>query len=137
MLRLFSAGGVVYNPTDNRILIIKPTGRDTWQLPKGLLDKGEKSTDAAVREVREETGCTAEVEQKIEAISYYYADPKSKERIFKTTTFFLMRYIDGDITKHDWEIEKVEWVGKEVAQAKLTYDNEKKIVSKAFELWED
>lgn len=52
-------GGVVFNPA-GRILLREPAnhyGGFTWTFPKGGPDKGEHPVDAALREVREETGC--------------------------------------------------------------------------------
>ncbi|MFI5185208.1 MAG: NUDIX hydrolase [Chitinophagales bacterium] len=48
-----AAGGLVRND-ENKILMIFRRGK--WDLPKGKLDKGEKTEDCALREVEEETG---------------------------------------------------------------------------------
>lgn len=50
---LEAAGGVVSNPNEEILLIFR---RGYWDLPKGKIEKHEKSEDAAVREVEEETG---------------------------------------------------------------------------------
>ncbi|MGH3646056.1 MAG: NUDIX hydrolase [Micromonosporaceae bacterium] len=43
------------------ILLIRRTDNGNWALPGGAMDPGESMTDAAVREVEEETGITCEV----------------------------------------------------------------------------
>ena len=48
-----AAGGVVTNK-DGKVLFIYR--KDKWDLPKGMLDKGETLEDCAMREVEEETG---------------------------------------------------------------------------------
>jgi 8-oxo-dGTP pyrophosphatase MutT (NUDIX family) len=50
---LVAAGGLVYTPT-NELLLINRLGR--WDLPKGKLDPGESLEACALREIEEETG---------------------------------------------------------------------------------
>lgn len=71
--REFSAGGVVYKKevTKTTFLIIKPSGSNRWQLPKGIIDEGESSKDAAVREVREEGGVEVELLEKLGTSQYF------------------------------------------------------------------
>jgi 8-oxo-dGTP pyrophosphatase MutT (NUDIX family) len=56
MRREFSAGGLVVRSVDGRheVAVIQPQGKRPghWVLPKGALDAGERSEDAALREVR-------------------------------------------------------------------------------------
>lgn len=46
-----------------RILLVRHTYIDQWHLPGGGVKKWEATEDAALREVREETGVTAQVER--------------------------------------------------------------------------
>ncbi len=48
-----AAGGIVRNRDGKTLFICK---NDTWDLPKGKIDKNEKKTTAAIREVSEECG---------------------------------------------------------------------------------
>ena len=49
---------------------------------------------------------------------------KEKKRK-KTVYFFLMKYRGGDITKHDFETEKVEWIPAPDVVKVITYKDEK------------
>lgn len=49
-----SAGVVLTDGTS--ILVAHPTGKDFWEVPKGLIEKGEAPSKTAVREFFEETG---------------------------------------------------------------------------------
>ena len=47
-----------------------------------------------------------------------------------------MEYLHGDIAKHDWEMENVEWLPIEKVEERLTYDSDKKVWEKAEEIIE-
>lgn len=132
--REFSAGGVVFKKVRTKIFVViyKPESRDTWQLPKGWIDAGEKSEDTAVREVREETGIEGEIIQKIDTIKFFFN--WEGQKILKTVTFYLMRYLSGSVEDHGWEAEKAEWTEIDEAIDRLTFRSEKELVKKAKEL---
>ena len=93
-VRQFSAGGAAYKTSKNgktKWLIVKPAGVDRWQLPKGQIDKGENTIEAALREVKEEGGVETKVIEKIDSSSYFYVFDNTK--CFKTVTYFLMEIV--------------------------------------------
>tara|TARA_B110000438_G_C15665946_1_gene586009 strand:+ start:439 stop:867 length:429 start_codon:yes stop_codon:yes gene_type:complete len=49
-----SAGGIVLGP--NKKIILVNQNHDSWSLPKGHIDPGENSLEAAKREIYEESG---------------------------------------------------------------------------------
>lgn len=126
----FSSGGVVYKKEGNAlfILVAQHSQHHGWVFPKGLIGdhvKGEKKEDTAVREVEEETGIKAVIEQPIAPVVYWYQFEGQK--IKKTVYYFLMRERGGDITKHDHEMEQVEWLPKSEVEKRLTYPSDKKV----------
>jgi 8-oxo-dGTP diphosphatase len=58
-----AAVGIVCFRGDEVLLIRrgKPPLEDRWSLPGGRIEWGERARDAALRELQEETGCTAEL----------------------------------------------------------------------------
>jgi len=116
------------------IIAVGPNNR--WQLPKGLVDKGEKPEVTAVREAREEGGVTSEVVAHIETVEYWYAGLENgiRVRFHKRVHFFLLRYVSGDTKDHDWEVNEARWVPIEDAAAQLAFDNEKRVMQLAGEL---
>jgi 8-oxo-dGTP pyrophosphatase MutT (NUDIX family) len=102
-----------------------------WGLPKGLVEPGEKPEEAAVREVREETGLQAEILQPLGDISYWYV--WEGERIRKRVTFFLMEAVGGDVSQHDHEMEDVLWFPLEEARRKASYSSERGVLRRAAE----
>jgi len=137
MIRQFSAGGAVFKKEDRQILwlLIKPKpskefpSNSSWRLPKGLLEEGEKSIEAAVREVEEETGVKAKIIQKIETGSWFFV--LNKERIFKTATYFLMEAIEENNRHDQLEVEEVAWFPANQALEKITLKRERQILRKA------
>ena len=95
-----SAGGVVFRGEKDRleVVIVSVGGQNRWQLPKGLVDAGEKPEITAVREAREEAGVDSEVVQHLETIEYWFAglDGGERVRFHKHVHFYLLRYLAGD-----------------------------------------
>jgi 8-oxo-dGTP pyrophosphatase MutT (NUDIX family) len=124
----FSAGGIVVG-ADGRVLLIRARdlrNRAVWTLPKGALTAGETSVEAAVREVREETGYRCEVVRELEAVTYWFQ--RDGRRIRKTVRWFLMRPVEkeGD---HDQEVDEVAWVDPSEALGRLRYDSDRRLLA--------
>jgi 8-oxo-dGTP pyrophosphatase MutT (NUDIX family) len=126
----FSAGGVVVR--DGRCVVIVPTrraadGSRVLALPKGHPDGGESAADAALREVREETGVEAQLVEKLGDIRYWYM--RGGRRISKVVSFFLLDYVSGELDDHDHEVEHAEWMALDEAARRLTYKGERDMVA--------
>lgn len=50
------AAGVIFTDEQGRVLLVKPTYKDGWDLPGGYVEIGESPKQAAIREVKEELG---------------------------------------------------------------------------------
>jgi mutator protein MutT len=135
-----SAGGVAYRERDSQleVALISVGDDGRWQLPKGLIDKGESTEDAAVREVREEAGIDTEVVERIDKVEYWYFWKEDDQRVryHKYVYFYLLRYKSGDVCDHDHEVNEARWVSIHDAIKMIAFDSEKKIVEKARELLE-
>lgn len=128
-----SAGGLVIKKRGQRCqicLVSKKEGR-VWAFPKGRVQDQEQLEATAVREVLEETGHRAEVVEKLDTIEYYFFLKENGTFYHKTVTFFLMRLTQEDAQARDQEADSVGWYDVGVAKKKLSYLNEKKILSKA------
>ena len=104
-------------------------GRGTprvWTLPKGHVEVRESHEQAALREVREETGCWAEIVTKLNDISYWFYLNHLKHK--KSVTFYLMRYLSGDTANHDHEVDEARWFDVAAAKRALKYVNEKRLI---------
>ncbi len=126
----FSAGGVVVRRFRGRpfVAVIRTKGQ-ALALPKGHPDGGESAAEAALREVREETGLEAELVEKLDDIRYWYF--RKGERQLKIVRFFLFRYRSGSVRDHDREVEAAEWVPLAEAPERLTYPGERDVAARA------
>jgi len=127
-----SAGGVVFRlfRGRTRVCLIATRGGETWQLPKGLVERGEPLEEAAEREVREETGLRARVLERLDKIDYWYVwrEDGERVRIHKFVHFFLLRHLGGSTRQHDFEVEEARWFPIEEAERALTFENEKHVL---------
>lgn len=131
MKREFSAGGIVFK--DNKVLLTKHSQNKHWSFPKGLIDPGQTSQEAAIREVKEEGGVEAEILGKVGYNKYVYT--LNGEKIFKVVTYFLMKYISGDPKDHDWEVSEAGWYTQDEALKQLTFSQDKELLKKALEIY--
>ena len=124
----FSAGGLVVDE-GGRILLIRARdlrNQPVWTLPKGALNPGESSADAAVREVREETGWRCEVVRELTAVTYWFQ--RRGQRIRKTVRWYLMRPLEKE-GEHDHEVDEVLWADAADARSRLRYDSDLKLLA--------
>src|ERR1700751_6308325 len=157
MVREISAGGVVVRYTDGAwwMAAIEPAGdsgslsspqkrasaaktKSVLCLPKGLVDPGEKALEAALREVREETGITASLVTKLADIKYMYVRTWGDgERVFKIVSFYLLRYESGQIDHISEamriEVARASWIRLQDAAKLLAYKGEKQMARQALE----
>jgi 8-oxo-dGTP pyrophosphatase MutT (NUDIX family) len=122
-----SFGGVVVH--DGRVLVITPTGKRVTGLPKGGMEHGETPEEAAAREVREETGVTAEVVRPLGDVTYWYR--RSGRRVHKTVHFFLCAFVSGSTADHDHEVDDARWIPLEHARTALSYPGERALIERA------
>lgn len=124
-----SAGGLVVHGA--RILLISTQAGRRWQLPKGHIEAGETPEQTAVREVREETGVTGRVVAPLPGVEYWFIERGSR-RVHKWVDYFLLSYVSGDPTDFDArEVSGAGWFSWDEGIAKLTFENERKVVVQA------
>jgi len=125
----FCAGGVVYcrDKDDYKfVLILDAYGK--WTLPKGHIEKEESQEQAAVREIKEETGLKdVQIGEKIGETDYEVHQPQ-KPAFFKRIYFYLMETDFQPLTPQEGEeVQDVCWATREEALSKISYENVIKI----------
>jgi len=128
--RIVKAAGGLVRKRDKFLLIFR-LGR--WDLPKGKLEKGEKSRDAAVREVFEECSVEAELLDKLCTTWHTYI--QEGKRILKKTTWYNMNCIDDSTMEPQYveNIEDIRWMTYEQTQHALK--NSYRSIQGVMEVW--
>jgi 8-oxo-dGTP pyrophosphatase MutT (NUDIX family) len=103
-------------------------GARVLALPKGHVDPGESALQAAEREVHEEAGVVGELVRELGRARYWYR--RDGQAIGKTVTFYLFRYVEGDVDDHDDEVEEARWIPLSEAQTALSYETERAMVER-------
>jgi 8-oxo-dGTP pyrophosphatase MutT (NUDIX family) len=129
--REVSYGGVVVR--DDDVIVIVPRGRRrVLGLPKGGAMPGESPQQTAAREVREETGITATVGDRLGQVDYSYR--RGGRRIRKTVHFYLCRFEAGDTADHDHEVDDARWMPLRDAARRLSYPGERSMIERALSI---
>jgi 8-oxo-dGTP pyrophosphatase MutT (NUDIX family) len=110
----------------------RPAGT-VYALPKGGVDHGETTEEAAVREVWEETGLKAGIIAKLKDVHYYYVRSwGGHERVSKTVSFYLFHYDSGALgqirPEMKIEVRRAIWIPLSHALNTLTYKGEREAV---------
>lgn len=139
MEREFSAGGVLVRTIRGRPMLaaIRPQGKPdgVWALPKGRIDPGESPDRTAAREVREETGVSGRLVEKLGDVRYVYT--RRGVRVFKVVSFYLLHAGRGRIDELDEamriEVAEARWLPLEEAPRLLAYGGEREMARRALE----
>lgn len=103
------------------VAVIHRPRYDDWSLPKGKVELDETDPVAAVREVHEETGYTAQLGRRLGSISYDI--PQGTKRVW----YWAARAAGGDFTPND-EVDKLIWLPVNAAMDQLGYPQDRKVL---------
>lgn len=131
---LQKAGGILLRTNalgERELFVIHRPRYDDWSLPKGHIDEGESPEDAAIREIREETGMQCHVETDLP--DYIYQLPDGTNSVVK---MFMCETIDDKQTfaPEDSEVDTGQWMSVEEAVECISYPSLSDYLESTFEL---
>ena len=145
-----AAGGAIWRrvPTGVDVVLVHRPAYDDWAFPKGKLEPGETDEQAAVREVREETGLLCRLGTELPSTTY--VDGQGRPKLVR---YWSMTVVPAPGTaagspaasgesnaplapepKARREIDKVYWAAVDEARRRLTYPRDVVVLDALFEL---
>lgn len=128
MSTVAAAGGIVTRRApggEAEVLLVHRPKYDDWTLPKGKLDPGERDEDAALREVREETGYECALGARGPTV--HYVDGRGRP---KRVRYWFMTVVGGAPDVPNAEVDELRWLSAADAVTLLTYRHDRPLVSR-------
>jgi 8-oxo-dGTP diphosphatase len=132
-----AAGGVVYctvsDDASRLAILLIYDKHGNWGLPKGHLEGGETSVQAAQREIAEETGLTCDIGPFVQRISY----PVFKRGAWreKHVDYFLAHTACAELRPQTNEgIQAARWLTPEEALATITREQVREVVRRGLQM---
>lgn len=122
-----AGGGVIWRrsewlPGKVDIVLVHRPAYDDWSLPKGKANALENDDDAALREVREETGLICKLGAELPSTRYLdrYAKPK-------IVRYWIMESVKGEL-KGSNEVDIARWLPFDRARQMLSYERDQPVL---------
>ena len=121
-----ASGGLIVRQTPEglRILVVHRPRYDDWTFPKGKNEPGEDSLEAALREVKEETG------QRPHPVSIVGETTYPVNGIPKLVRWYGMRVAEPAPFEPNDEVDEIRWLNPEEVPDLLTYDHDREMLAK-------
>lgn len=122
-----AAGGLVIRRGPDgqvEIVVVHRPLQDDWTLPKGKLEPGETPEEAALREVREETGLTCELVRPAGRTAY--VDRSGRDKVVR---YWVMRPLAGGF-RPTREVDRLRWLSVDEALSVLSYPTDHEVVAR-------
>ncbi len=126
IVRELSAGGVLIS--NNDVFVMRKLNGE-WVMPKGHVESGETPEQAAVREVREETGLEARILARVGQTKYRFRLASGEPRS-KTVHWYLMA-AESRAYSLEPTFEEAAFLPMEDAIQRLTFENDREILRQA------
>ena len=131
---VISAGGIVYRKHEGEILYLAiKNAYGKWTFPKGKVDEPETWQEAAVREIREETGIE-EAEILGELGEVKFTDKSGDSPIKKTIHFYLIKTEQEHTSPEPIKVLEAKFMNEADLRAKIGYPNLIELIDKAVKI---
>ena len=91
--------GVLIRDGDRYLLIKRAADPDKglWSIPGGMVEIGERTVDAAVREAKEETNLDVEVVEVLDVVDKIIRDEESRIKYHFVIVDYLAKFVGGEL----------------------------------------
>lgn len=107
-----------------------------WAFPKGHAEPGESDTQAALRELREETGICNITLYSDPAIVETYQFARGSQTVRKTVRYFIGLVGDSTVRLQEAEVSAYRWADYEEARALITYEESRRSLETARQIFD-
>ena len=124
-----SCGAVVFSGSgeSTQILLLRHRFGGHWSFPKGHVELGENEHQTAAREIMEETGIAVDfLDGFRHAVEY-----SPKQGVKKQVVYFLGRARNLDYRRQEEEISEIRWAALDTAFKIVSFENDRRLISKA------
>jgi len=126
-----AAGALLLHDPTGETLLLHQRDEDRWCFPKGHVDPGESLTEAALREIHEETGMRdVRLGAEVAEVSYRFYRPKTSENVYKTTVYFLA-YTPERAARTEKIFDRAEWFALGAARERVKYPTDRRVIDTA------
>ena len=130
MLVRYCAGGVVFY--NNKVFLLK-NEKGEWVLPKGVIRKGDFSSEVAIRRVNEEAGINAEIVTTAGCTNYEFFSVTRQRPVCNKITWYIMRSQSEDYKINtDEQFTDGGFFEIDDAIRRITYSQDKSLVNLSF-----
>lgn len=102
------------------VLMVRNAGDQRWDFPGGRLHKDELPRDGLLRELQEELGCKAEV-QEVVYINQYFHGAAGKPCLF--VNYLVGLELDTVISLAEDELSEFDWINLGTLESEETFPN--------------
>lgn len=130
---LLGVGALIFR--DDHILLVRranPPLQGEWSIPGGLVETGETTKEAIVREVREETGLDVEPVKLVEVFERILRDQDASVEYHFVLIDYLCRVISGEAYAGS-DVSEVRWAKLEELELLVVAKDTCDVIRRAFQ----